>query len=130
MDSQDAARYETIAQTVEYEEEMEAIKAPGVECPASLAGSAGLDVNETLEPMLPTRRMFTKNLLLILFTSLVQECHLNIVLVAMPNLLSLPVSTEDEELERALPLRFSGGAGFKPSSLSCYTAIFGKSLSP
>lgn len=75
---------------------------------------------------LPTRRIFTTNMLLVLLATLLYELHLNSVSVAMANMLVDPVSTKEAELSRVLPFRFGGGAGFQPKSLAWYSTVFGK----
>ncbi|KAK1687764.1 major facilitator superfamily transporter [Colletotrichum godetiae] len=74
---------------------------------------------------LPTRRIFTTNMLLVLMATLLYELHLNSVSVAMANMLVDPVSTKEAELSRTLPFRFGGGAGFRPKSLAWYSTVFG-----
>lgn len=76
-------------------------------------------------PILPTSRMFTANLLLVLLSAVLQEIHLGIAGTSMPSFLSVPVSSKEEELQRVLPFRFGGGAGFRPHSVSIYAALFG-----
>lgn len=77
---------------------------------------------------LPTRRIFTTNMLLVLLATLLYELHLNSVSIAMANMLVDPVSTKEAELSRVLPFRFGGGAGFRPKSLAWYSTVFGKIL--
>ncbi|KAG7069838.1 major facilitator superfamily transporter [Colletotrichum scovillei] len=74
---------------------------------------------------LPTRRIFTTNMLLVLLATLLYELHLNSVSIAMANMLVDPVSTKEAELSRVLPFRFGGGAGFRPKSLAWYSTVFG-----
>ncbi|KAI9163202.1 MFS general substrate transporter [Paramyrothecium foliicola] len=74
---------------------------------------------------LPTRRIFTKNMLLVLLATALYEIHLNSVSIAMANMLVDPVSSKEQELSRILPFRFGGGAGFRPKSLAWYSTVFG-----
>lgn len=55
---------------------------------------------------LPTRRMFTANMLLLLLAAAIYEYRLNNVAVALPNLLTDTVSSTQAELARSLPFRF------------------------
>lgn len=75
---------------------------------------------------LPTRRIFTTNMLLVLLTTLLYELHLNSINVATSNMLVDPVASREAELSRVLPFRFGGGAGFRPKSLAWYSTIFGE----
>lgn len=94
-------------------------RSPSPEIPAS-------PVKPVIQPAnLPTSRMFTANMLLVLLAAAIYEFHLNNVAVAMPNLLADPVSSKEDELARSLPFRFGGGVGFKPRQLSWYSAVFG-----
>lgn len=118
-----------------YEEEMDFMKDCNTGDQASSPGHS-LESNEgeagkraeqrrKATPILPTRRMFTNNMLLVLLTAAIQEMHLIVASVAMPIFLSEPVSSREEELLRVLPFRFGGGAGFRPQSISMYSAVFG-----
>lgn len=94
---------------------------------SSSAGSPGVPVEPRAKDVkLPLRRIFTPNMLLVLFTTVLYELHLNSVSVAMSNLLVDPVSSREAELSRSLPFRFGGGAGFRPKSLAWYSTIFGR----
>ena len=91
--------------------------------------SLGIPVESSArDAELPTSRIFTKNMLLVLLATLLYELHLNSVNIAMANLLVDPVSTRDQERSRILPFRFGGGAGFRPKSLAWYSTVFGKAL--
>ncbi|GKT65484.1 major facilitator superfamily transporter [Colletotrichum tofieldiae] len=75
--------------------------------------------------VLPTRRIFTKKMLLVLFAAVLLDVQIAVTSDAMFNLFSFPVSSKEEERHRVLPFRFGGGAGFKPHSLAWTTSIFG-----
>lgn len=94
---------------------------------SSSSGSTAVPVETAImDAKLPLRRMFTSNMLLVLFTTVLYELHLNSVSVAMANLLVDPVSSREDDLYRRLPFRFGGGAGFRPKSLAWYSTIFGR----
>lgn len=76
--------------------------------------------------LLPMRRIFTKNMMLVLFATVLLDIQIAVTSDAMFNLFSFPVSTKEEESHRALPFQFGGGAGFKPHSLAWTTSIFGR----
>lgn len=80
-----------------------------------------------LEPVarLPTTRMFTKNMVLVLLAAFIYEAHLGTASVAFPNLLVTPVSSTEEETQRVLPFFFGGGAGFTPLPLAAYSVMYG-----
>ncbi|TDZ32568.1 putative membrane protein [Colletotrichum spinosum] len=96
------------------DEESSGSKTPGV--PAE---------SEKKAVRLPTSRMFTKNMVLMLLASVIYEFHLNSASVAMPSMLVDPVSSIEAERSRSLPFRFGGGAGFAPRSLAWYSTVFG-----
>lgn len=77
---------------------------------------------------LPTRRIFTKKMLLVLFSVILLDIQIGTNADAMFNLFSFPVASEEQERHRVLPFRFTGGAGFKPSSLAWATCILGEYL--
>ncbi|KAI8153044.1 major facilitator superfamily transporter, partial [Colletotrichum sp. SAR 10_65] len=79
-----------------------------------------------LEPVarLPTTRMFTKNMVLVLLAAFIYEAHLGTASVAFPNLLVTPVSSTEEETQRVLPFFFGGGAGFTPLPLAAYSVMY------
>ncbi|CCF31830.1 hypothetical protein CH063_16138 [Colletotrichum higginsianum] len=74
---------------------------------------------------LPTARIFTKNMVLVLLAAFIYEAHLGTASVAFPNLLVTPVSTREEEAQRVLPFFFGGGAGFTPLPLAVYSVMYG-----
>ncbi|KAK1978223.1 major facilitator superfamily transporter [Colletotrichum cereale] len=74
---------------------------------------------------LPTARIFTKNMVLVLVAAFVYEAHLGTASVAFPNLLVTPVSSREEEAQRVLPFFFGGGAGFTPMPLAAYSVMYG-----
>ncbi|KAK1974429.1 major facilitator superfamily domain-containing protein, partial [Colletotrichum cereale] len=74
---------------------------------------------------LPTARIFTKNMVLVLVAAFVYEAHLGTASVAFPNLLVTPVSTREEEAQRVLPFFYGGGAGFTPMPLAVYLVMYG-----
>lgn len=102
---------------------------PSAEMPESKEASAydgGREAtSDTAYARLPTRRIFTKNMLLALLASVLFEAHLNNIAVTMPNFLADPVASAEEQLAWNLPIRFGGGCGFRPRSLSWYQGIFG-----
>ncbi|KAI8251964.1 major facilitator superfamily transporter, partial [Colletotrichum sp. SAR11_239] len=73
---------------------------------------------------LPTTRMFTKNMVLVLLAAFIYEAHLGTASVAFPNLLVTPVSSTEEETQRVLPFFFGGGAGFTPLPLAAYSVMY------
>lgn len=94
---------------------------------------AFLDEAEPLSPLpepksvvrLPTARIFTKNMVLVLLAAFIYEAHLGTASVAFPNLLVTPVSSREEETQRLLPFLFGGGAGFTPMPLAVYSVMYG-----
>ncbi|KAJ5057390.1 major facilitator superfamily domain-containing protein [Bipolaris maydis] len=80
------------------------------------------------ECVLPTSWMFTKKMMLVLFAGFLQDIQVGVTSDAMNNLLSFPVASEEQERQTVLPFRFTGGAGFKPSSLAWTTCIFAPML--
>ncbi|WDK20936.1 major facilitator superfamily transporter, partial [Colletotrichum graminicola] len=74
---------------------------------------------------LPTTRIFTKNMVLVLLAAFIYEAHLGTASVAFPNLLVTPVSSREEEAQRLLPFFFGGGAGFTPLPLAVYSVMYG-----
>ncbi|KAJ4386825.1 hypothetical protein N0V93_009723 [Gnomoniopsis smithogilvyi] len=75
--------------------------------------------------VLPTTRIFTKNMVLILLAAFICEAHLATASVAFPNLLVTPVSSREEEAQRVLPFFFGGGVGFTPLPLAVYSVMYG-----
>ncbi|KAI6354540.1 hypothetical protein MCOR25_008567 [Pyricularia grisea] len=75
--------------------------------------------------ILPTARMFTKNMFMTLLACFICDTHLTVASVAFPNLLVTPVSTLEEESRRRLPFFFGGGAGFTPLPLAAYSVMYG-----
>lgn len=86
-------------------------------------------VKKDTAPFLPTKRMFTVNLLLVLLVSVIQDTHISVASMAMPNFLSDPVATEEERRSWVLPFIFGGGCGFGPRSVSGWVIVFGSSPS-
>ncbi|KAF5026790.1 hypothetical protein F66182_1074 [Fusarium sp. NRRL 66182] len=94
---------------------------------------AFLEEPEPMEPppkpksvvYLPTTRILTKTLVLILLAAFIHEAHLATSSVAFPNLLVTPVSSKEEEGQRMLPLFFGGGVGFTPLPLAAYSVMYG-----
>ncbi|OHE97135.1 major facilitator superfamily transporter, partial [Colletotrichum orchidophilum] len=74
---------------------------------------------------LPTTRIFTKNMVLVLLAAFIYEAHLATASVAFPNLLVTPVSSREEEAQRVLPFFFGGGVGFTPLPLAVYSVMYG-----
>lgn len=108
----------------EDQEEEEMIPMNGLE--GSDSGAQGsLPESGVHNYRLPTSRIFTRNVLLMLLANLISEFHLNSTAVATPLLLVDRVSSIEAEHSRSLPFRFGGGAGFTPRSLAWYSAIFG-----
>ncbi|KAL0930181.1 major facilitator superfamily transporter [Colletotrichum truncatum] len=108
------------------EEEMDFMKEVNGSDGSTTSESPGVPAQPKFEDVrLPTRRMFTTNMLLVLFSTLIYDFHLNSVSTAMPNMLVDPVSSKAAEGSRMLPFRFGGGAGFTPQSLAWYTTVFG-----
>nr|XP_036578384.1 major facilitator superfamily transporter [Colletotrichum truncatum]KAF6785627.1 major facilitator superfamily transporter [Colletotrichum truncatum] len=91
----------------------------------STSDEDGIEAGEKPVSVLPTRRIFTKKMLLVLLATVLLDIQIAVTSDAMFNIFSYPVATEEEERQRALPFRFSGGAGFKPHSLAWTTSIFG-----
>ncbi|KAL0943839.1 major facilitator superfamily transporter [Colletotrichum truncatum] len=94
----------------------------------STSDEDGIEAGEKPVSVLPTRRIFTKKMLLVLLATVLLDIQIAVTSDAMFNIFSYPVATEEEERQRALPFRFSGGAGFKPHSLAWTTSIFGRCL--
>uniref|UniRef100_L7J3F3 Major facilitator superfamily (MFS) profile domain-containing protein n=1 Tax=Pyricularia oryzae (strain P131) TaxID=1143193 RepID=L7J3F3_PYRO1 len=78
-----------------------------------------------IAPILPTARMFTKNMFVTLLACFICDTHLTVASVSFPNLLVTPVSTLEEESRRQLPFFFGGGAGFTPLPLAVYSVMYG-----
>lgn len=78
---------------------------------------------------LPTRRMFTGSLVLVLCAAILQEMHMAMTGVITPYFLMEPVATEEQKRRQRLPFMFSGGAGFQPHSIAVFAAMAGMSLS-
>ncbi|KAM0814307.1 putative Major facilitator superfamily transporter [Seiridium cardinale] len=119
------ARYSALEfEELEEDEEMASINEDdeGTEAHSPEPPSPPAPLNEV---KLATRRIFTKNMLLVLLTALLHEMHISIISVAMPNMLVDPVSSREAEEMRALPFRFGGGAGFMPRSLAWFSTLFG-----
>lgn len=80
-------------------------------------------------PRLPTWRIFTPNMVLILLTYMVIEAHITILNVVWANMMSEPVAAhnnaDDTSTRSHLPFRFSGGAGMAAQDLAWSTAIYG-----
>ncbi|KAK1565959.1 major facilitator superfamily transporter [Colletotrichum navitas] len=74
---------------------------------------------------LPSSRILTKNMVLVLLAAVIFELHLGTASVAFPNLLVTPVSSREEEALRELPFFFGGGAGFTPVPLAVYSVMYG-----
>ncbi|KAF9700078.1 hypothetical protein EKO04_001182 [Ascochyta lentis] len=74
---------------------------------------------------LPTTRIFTKNMIMVLLAAFIYEAHLGTSSVAFPNLLVTPVSSREEEAQRLLPFFFGGGAGFTPLPLAVCSVMYG-----
>lgn len=74
---------------------------------------------------LPTIRIFTKNMVLVLLAAFVYEAHLGTASIALLNLLVTPVSSREEEAQRVLPFFFGGGSGFTPLPLAATIVMFG-----
>lgn len=77
-------------------------------------------------PFLPTSKMLTRNLLVVLILSVVQDMHISAVSIAMPNFLSAPVASLEDRQSWDLPLLFGGGCGFGPRAVSQWATIFGE----
>ncbi|EUC27524.1 hypothetical protein COCCADRAFT_41774 [Bipolaris zeicola 26-R-13] len=82
-------------------------------------------IGNKTEYSLPTPRTFTKKIMLVLLAGVLLDIQVGVTSDAMNNLLSFPVATEEQERQMMLPFQFSGGAGFKPSSLAWTTCVFG-----
>ncbi|KZL81173.1 major facilitator superfamily transporter [Colletotrichum incanum] len=78
-------------------------------------------IHHSQSPRLPTRRMFTANLLCVLAVCVTVETHITTLNTVWPNMMSEPTSTQ----EIRLPFRFSGGAGMRPTDLAWATAFYG-----
>lgn len=75
---------------------------------------------------LPTSRMFTRNLLLVMLVSVTQDTHISTAAMAMPNFLSDPVASVEERRSWVLPFLFGGGCGFGPRAVSQWVVVFGE----
>lgn len=89
--------------------------------------SLAQDFIEDSAPFLPTKRMFTRNLLLVLLVSVIQDTHISVAAMAMPNFLSDPVASAKEQSSWVLPFIFGGGCGFGPRYVAGWVIIFGQS---
>lgn len=81
---------------------------------------------EEAAPFLPTSRMFTRNLLLVMLVSVIQDTHISTAAMAMPNFLSDPVASAEERRSWVLPFLFGGGCGFGPRAVSHWVVVFGE----
>lgn len=88
--------------------------------------SGGDQAKDKTASFLPTRRIFTKKMLLVLLAGILLDIQFGVTSDAMFNLFSFPVASKEQERRMALPFRFTGGAGFKPSSLALTTCILGE----
>ncbi|KAG7067966.1 major facilitator superfamily transporter, partial [Colletotrichum scovillei] len=77
---------------------------------------------KTTPMILPTRRMFTKNMCLTLVSYAIQEYHITTYNTLWTSFLSDPV---DKEGKLKLPFFFSGGAGMKPDQIMWSLFIVG-----
>ncbi|KZL71893.1 major facilitator superfamily transporter [Colletotrichum tofieldiae] len=124
------AHYEAISLEPDENKEMSFVNSTeedDEENPASSSTSVEDNDQADEKPVsvLPTRRIFTKKMLLVLFAAVLLDVQIAVTSDAMFNLFSFPVSSKEEERHRVLPFRFGGGAGFKPHSLAWTTSIFG-----
>lgn len=74
-------------------------------------------------PMLPLRRMWTRNFILVLIASSVHDGHVAAYTSLWVNFLSDPVIKNG--VGDALPFRFSGGAGMAPSDIAWTLSVIG-----
>ncbi|KAJ6194083.1 major facilitator superfamily domain-containing protein [Bipolaris maydis] len=124
------ARYEAVPVDIDGDREMECFTRVenGGQGASSMRPKSILEEDEIVnkaECVLPTSWMFTKKMMLVLFAGFLQDIQVGVTSDAMNNLLSFPVASEEQERQTVLPFRFTGGAGFKPSSLAWTTCIFG-----
>lgn len=131
--SHQPARYEAIRLDIDENGEVESVdrtehadqRGSSMQLSHLTEGSNG---DSKTEYFLPMSRTFTKKMMLVLFAGVLQDMQVSVTSDAMNNLLSFPVASEEQKRQMVLPFRFSGGAGYKPSSLAWTTCIFGKSL--
>ena len=127
------ARYEAVSLEADGSKEMEFLvgtedEDQGSSSRQSDSVSGGDQAEDKTLSFLPTRRIFTKAMLLVLFALILQDIQIGVSSDAMFNLFSFPVASKEQESQMVLPFRFAGGAGFKPSSLAWTTCIFGEYL--
>ncbi|KAK2029126.1 hypothetical protein LX32DRAFT_663426 [Colletotrichum zoysiae] len=99
--------------------------------PSSSAGDDDTGSRETLStepkrkmpPVLPLRRMWTRNLVLMLIVSSIHDSHLAAYTSLWVNFLSDPVVRHAKG--DALPFRFSGGVGMAPSDIGWTLSVIG-----
>ncbi|EOA80851.1 uncharacterized protein SETTUDRAFT_157834 [Exserohilum turcica Et28A] len=128
--SHQPARYEAIRLDIDENGEVESVdrtehadqRGSSMQLSHLTEGSNG---DSKTEYFLPMSRTFTKKMMLVLFAGVLQDMQVSVTSDAMNNLLSFPVASEEQKRQMVLPFRFSGGAGYKPSSLAWTTCIFG-----
>lgn len=76
-----------------------------------------------MPPVLPLRRMWTRNLVLMLIVSSIHDSHLAAYTSLWVNFLSDPVVRHAKG--DALPFRFSGGVGMAPSDIGWTLSVIG-----
>lgn len=73
-------------------------------------------------PVLPLRRIWTRNFILMLMVSAIHDSHIGAYTVLWTNFLSDPPATGVKD---SLPFRFSGGPGMTPSEIGFTLSIVG-----
>lgn len=79
---------------------------------------------EPRKPILPLRRMFTRNLCLTVVSYAIQEGHLAAYITLWPSFLSDPVTIPGKD-EIRLPFHFSGGLGMSVKDVALSLALIG-----
>lgn len=114
------AEYSVVAEDMVKEEEME---------PMMESEDAGTPVKQhhpqqTVQ-ILPTRRMFTWNLVCTLLSYTILETHLTAYNSLWPSFLSDPVASIEQQKKWRFPFFFSGGVGMSTDNIGWTLAILG-----
>lgn len=92
---------------------------------ASRPSSAPAPPKKAAPPVLPLRRMWTRNFVLMLLVSALHDGHLGAYATLWVSFLSDPAPASPGAVRDALPFRFSGGVGMTPSEIGVTLSIVG-----
>ncbi|KAG8167464.1 hypothetical protein KVR01_003153 [Diaporthe batatas] len=85
-------------------------------------GSPNNPEKSKVAPVLPLRRIWTRNFILMLITTSIHDSHIGAYTVLWTNFLSDPPATGAKD---SLPFRFSGGPGMTPAEIGFTLSIVG-----